>query len=125
MMVQEKLKTRLIYDSQRSGTTVGVRAVITAGRSLVFRGGDLTVDVTIHSSRHSWGYHYGQVIRHSDGSPVAGVDVVLDDGDSVQTDECGQFAIATTDTRAASQLLVHSDEATLVCELPAAGPEQH
>ena len=98
--------TKLIYDSARSTAEVGMRAVITAGRSLVFRGENLTVDVVVHAGQDAWGYHYGQVIRHSDGSPVSGVDVVLDDGDAVQTDECGQFAVASPNARAAKALHV-------------------
>lgn len=109
---------RLIFDSARSSAAVGVRAVATAGRSLVFRSEDLTVDVVIHSGADDWGYHYGQVIRNADGSPAVGYVVALDEGDGVTTDECGQFSIASLDARAARSLHVRSEEGAVTFALP-------
>ena len=99
--------TRVLYDSLRSSNATGVRAGLATGRTLVFWGMELTVDVVIHTTESEWGYVYGQVIRHADGSAVNDVEVSLDGGEPVRTDECGQFAIATRDPRLAKELRVH------------------
>ncbi len=117
-MTMTRRAARLVYDSHRSSAAMGVRSAVVAGRSLVFRGGELTIDVVIHTSRGAWGCHYGQVIRHADGSSMIGIDVALDDGDPVKTDECGQFVVACDDARAARELRVGKDGDVLTLALP-------
>ncbi len=97
---------RLVYDSARSWAVVGARAALPDGRSLVFCGGGLTVDLVVHTGGDSWGYHYGQVIRTADERPVVGATVALDAGPAVTTDDCGQFTLSTAEPRAARVLRV-------------------
>ena len=112
-------ETRLLFDSASSSASFGVRAGVAEGRSLVFRGGEYTLDIAIHSGRDRWGYHYGQLIRHADGSPVAGAGIGLDDAEIVRTDECGQFAVASEDAGAVRRVRVRTESGEITFDIPA------
>jgi len=88
------MEGKLVYDSWRTRNRLGARGPRSSCRSLLFRVGDLCVDLLMHVRRDDLHIVYGQIIRESGGTPVAGARVRLDPrGDTAVSDELGQFTV--------------------------------
>ncbi len=112
-------EARLVFDSARSCATVGQRAGMRVDRSLMFQAGDYSVDIVLNAGLSEWGYVYGQVVQHADGTPVAGAAVRFEDDDSsVRTDELGQFALGVSVPDARQVLRVETRAGAVLCTIP-------
>jgi hypothetical protein len=114
-------KVNLIYDSSREGAAVGVRFGRSADRTLLFQAEPFSVDLVVHRDSDQLRYFHGQVVREALGAPVVGACVRLEEsGDSVLTDEFGQFAVSSMAAVQSHVLEIGTECESIVLNVPPA-----
>ena len=89
------IEAKLLFDSARTELGLGVRSIASAQRNLVFRSELYSVDVVMYPDGDDFGVIHGQVVHEPSGSPISDGLIRIDDGECVETDDFGQFAIPT------------------------------
>ncbi len=84
----------LLYDSAQTVARVGVRGTSSGGRFLLFKAGDVCLDVMVHGGGHLLRILHGQAIHTPTGKPVQGVEVLVA-GERATTDVHGEFMLTT------------------------------
>ncbi len=107
----------LIYDSARTVASMGVRGAAGGDRFLLFRAGDISLDIMIHGGGHSLRLIHGQAINGSNGKPVEGVEVLIG-GERVTTDNHGEFTL-TTQQRDPLELRLFVGDSEVIYRVPA------
>jgi len=115
---------RLLYDSARIETTVGLRSSLGADRTLIFRARGHTIDLLVQTSRNAPSFVHGQLVRDSTGRPVMGASVRMRDQDPVvTTDRHGEFAVSTLAPLGENALRLDLPDCELYCRIPALPPK--
>ena len=116
---------RLIFDSAQAEYTVGSRAGVTSDRSLSFRSENLSVDLVICADASPLRVMHGQVVHEMGDRPVTLASVRLgDEGEAVQTDEHGQFAVSTLASDSTQFLWIDTPEEQVLCSIPPTGKQR-
>ncbi len=117
-----QIEAELLYDSAQTVAKMGTRGTFSGDRSLLFRAGDICVDVMVHGGGHPLRILHGQAIHTPSGKPVQEVDVVLT-GDRATTDAHGEFTL-TTQQGDPLELRLCTDGAEVIHRVPEleAGP---
>jgi hypothetical protein len=113
-------EAELMLDNADTGVPGGVRALDADGRQLVFRHGELQVELMLQTSRPG-PVVWGKVFRADNGLPCAGARAALLDRTQIgsadtQTDDWGEFCLATSGG-VGGVLRVECDGETFVCFL--------
>ena len=117
-----RIEAELLYDSAQTVAKMGARGTSGGDRSLLFRAGDVCVDVMVHGGCHPLRILHGQAIHTPSGKPVQEVGVLLA-GDRATTDAHGEFTL-TTQQRDPLDLRLCMDGTELIHRVPEleAGP---
>jgi len=111
------IEAHLLYDSAQTVATMGVRGGSCGSRFLLFRAGDISLDIMIHGGGHALRLIHGQAIDGATGEPVQGVPVVIGT-EHVTTDTHGEFTL-TTQGRDPLELRLFTGDAEVIYRVPA------
>lgn len=111
------IKAQLVYDSSRTREHLGARRTMVADRTLLFRAGDLHVDLMVDEQSEQLRILQGQAVFATSGAPLVEVPVRCG-ADRTDTDAFGQFALTGVEPRA--QVLIRAPDGDIVLSLPEA-----
>ncbi|MHC4934465.1 MAG: hypothetical protein ACYTGV_20005 [Planctomycetota bacterium] len=114
------IQAELVYDSATSGSQSGTRGGLGAGRALLFRSGDIYVDLMAIPLRRERANVQGQVVAEldfQDSHALQNVPIVLGSTE-VRTDIHGQFDITAEQTSRPQNLFLRTPTAEVVCTIP-------
>jgi hypothetical protein len=111
----------LYYDSTRTCQQAGTRTGLVTDRTVLYRAGDLSIDLMVHPGPEELQFVHGQLLR-GPGRPVAGVPVRLGE-DADETDEYGQFALSGALEGSPMHLGIEMPGRTVRCHIPPVAEE--
>jgi hypothetical protein len=112
---------KLLFDSATSTPVPGARALVGGERVLLFGLGDVSIDMMIFEPSGGLSVIHGQILdARGDGAGVRVRVRLGDDGDGVETDHFGQFALSTMGSLDAEVLHAESTDLEAACTLPTA-----
>jgi hypothetical protein len=113
--------TKLLFDSATSTPVPGARALVGGERVLLYGVGDVSIDMMIFESPGGLSVIHGQVLAaRGEGVGLRARIRLGDDGDAVDTDHFGQFALSTMGALDAEVLHAQSADMVAACTLPTA-----
>lgn len=114
-------RATLVFDSAKTASLIDARSVFASDRSLLFTTDALAIDMVICAAEEDLVVVHGQVIDDKSESPIAGAWVRLgENGEPVETDAFGQFAISTATPLEGQTLRVDTGTDEIGCPLPKA-----
>ena len=110
------MSPRLLYDSAFAITHLCPRNAADEPRALLYRAGDVCVDLVICEDRNGAPLAYGQLVRAPGGTPLANVTVAVGACTAV-TDPQGEFSLRLSHDDA-PRISVHAPCGSFVCSVP-------
>ena len=110
------MSAKLLYDSAFAITHLCPRNAADEPRALLYRAGDVCVDLVICEDRGGAPLAYGQLVGAPGGTPLAGVTVGFGTRTAV-TDPQGEFSLRLSRDDA-PRISVHGPSGSFVCSVP-------